>query len=171
MTRHLCQLADALTVCDVDSETIFNLKERFRAQGQFDFRVLPFESIEQLPGYGRFSAAVAVRVVPHVADWRGALQRLVRSVRPGGLAIFDLWNRQSFVGLLMKAFPRAEPVVVHRLSRRDIKEALAGLPAQPIAALRWGYPRVGPFHLDDLGASLFPSFAYSTMFCVRRIDA
>jgi hypothetical protein len=82
--------------------------------------------------------------------------------------LFDLWNRQSFIGGLMKLFPRDEPV--HRLARREIREAVASLPAQVVATYRWGYPRLGPFHADDLCSVLFPSWAYSTLYCVRRDD-
>jgi 2-polyprenyl-3-methyl-5-hydroxy-6-metoxy-1,4-benzoquinol methylase len=167
LTRHLVELSASLTVCDRDEEILQKLRDRLGTAKQ-TYYPIALENLVETPGYGGFDAAVAVRVVPHAADWQDAIKQLTEAVRPGGLVIFDLWSRQSFVGALMKLFPRPEPVAVHRLTRREIHEAAATLQAELIAAYRWGYPRLGPFHLDDLGSILFPSAAYSTLFCFRR---
>jgi SAM-dependent methyltransferase len=144
------------------------VRTRLGADDRINYRLLGLEQLDELPDYGRFDAAVAVRVVPLAADWRKALEQLLGVVRPGGLAVFDLWSRQSYIGWLMRLFPRAEPAAVHRLARREIRDAIAGLPVEVVATYRWGYPRVGPFHLDELGAVFFPSWAYSTLYCVRK---
>jgi SAM-dependent methyltransferase len=165
ITRHLAQLARSLVVCDHDASALGRLRERL-ADERIEYQPIALENLEQTPGYGGFDAAVAVRVVPHAADWRAAVDQLLAAVRPGALAIFDLWNRQSFVGALMKVFPRDEPV--HRLIRCEIREKIASLPADVVATYRWGYPRIGAVHADDLGAALFPSWAYSTLYCLRK---
>jgi SAM-dependent methyltransferase len=144
------------------------VKDRLGDNDRVDYRRLGLEQLDKLPDYGCFDSAVAVRVVPHAADWRAGLERLVGALRPGGLAVFDLWSRQSFVGGLMRLTPQAEPAVVHRLTRREIRAAMGSLTAEVVAAYRWGYPRIGPIHLDDLGSVFFPSWAYSTLFCVRK---
>jgi SAM-dependent methyltransferase len=168
ITRHLALLADSLTVCDVEEAMLEKVQARLGADDRVDYRSLDLERLNELPDYGRYDAAVAVRVVPHADDWRKGLEQLLGAVRPGGLAVFDLWNRQSFVGSLMRLFPRSEPAAAHRVTRREIREAIASLPAEIIAAYRWGYPRLGPIHLDDLGSAFFPSWAYSTLYCVRK---
>jgi SAM-dependent methyltransferase len=170
ITRHLVELADSLTVCDRDEAMLAKVRQRLGARDNIDYCHITLENLEEAPGYGEFDAAVAVRVVPHAADWRGALVRLIGAVRPGGLVLFDLWSRQSFVGVLMKVFPRREPAPIHRLTRREIRDVVASLPAEIVATYRWGYPRLGPFHVDDLGSFLFPSWAYSTLYCVKRHD-
>jgi SAM-dependent methyltransferase len=168
ITRHLVAISDSLTVCDRDEEMLHKVRERLGPNQRVSYHAIALENLDQTPGYGWFDASVAVRVVPHAANWRKAIEQLLGAVRPGGLVIFDLWNRQSFVGALMKLFPRRESVPVHRLTRREIRVAIDSLPAQLIATYRWGYPRFGSLHVDDLGSVLFPSWAYSTLSCFRR---
>jgi SAM-dependent methyltransferase len=121
ITRHLVKLAGSLTVCDRDEAMLEKVRRRLGDHERVAYYPIALEDLHQTPDYGRFDAAVAVRVAPHAADWRVAIDRLLGAVRPGGLVVFDLWNRQSFVGALMKLFPRDEPVPVHRLTRREIR--------------------------------------------------
>ena len=169
-TRHLAQLAESLAICDISPQVLERVAARFGPQKHVTYRRAGFDELDQLAEYGRFDAAVAVRAAPHAADWRSALKQLFGAVRPGGLVLFDLWNRESFVGLLMKAFPRREPVAVHRLTRREIRACVAALPGEVVATYRWGYPRIGPLHADGIGSLVCPSWAYSTLYCMRKDD-
>ncbi len=167
-TRHLVQLARELTVCDIAAQALQKTAARIGVHNNVRYQELAFEQLERLTDYGRFDAVVAVRVVPHTADWRASLQHLFDAVRPGGWVVFDLWNRQSFIGLLMKVFPPREPVAVHRLTRREIRDALRNVPGRLVATYRWGYPRIGPLHLDELGSFFAPTSAYSTLYAFQK---
>ncbi|MHB8079038.1 MAG: class I SAM-dependent methyltransferase [Candidatus Krumholzibacteriia bacterium] len=167
-TRHLAGLADDLQVCDISQKMLDTVRQRLGEQPQVTYRLLGIEELPGLPDYGRFDAAVAMRIVPHVPDWRSALTTLCDAVRPGGLVIFDLWNRDSYVGLTRRLLRRRAEVLTHRLSRVEIRAALAALPVDPVASYRWGYPRLGRFSLDVPGARLCPDWAYSIVTCARR---
>ena len=166
-TRHLAGLAGTLQVCDISEKMLDTVRQRLGEQPHVTYRLLGIEELTGLPGYGRFDAAVAMRIIPHVPDWRSALTVLCGAVRPGGLVIFDLWNRDSYVGLTRLLLRRRTEVLTHRLSRAEIREALAALPADLIASYRWGYPRLGRFSLDTPGSRLCPSCAYSIVTCAR----
>lgn len=168
LTRHLAIIARSLTVCDQDPRALEKTGARVGPQHHIAYHALALERLQQLPDYGHYDAVVAVRVVPHTADWQDSLERLFAAARAGGWVIFDLWNRQSFVGLLMKIFPAREPRPVHRLTRREIRDAIHKLPGRLIATYRWGYPRFGPLHSDDLGALVAPGAAYSTLYAFQK---
>lgn len=168
ITRHLVHLAESLTVCDLYPAVLEKVAARLGPGEHTNYLPLAWEQLDRAPDFGRFDAAVAVRVVPHAADWRGAIASLFAAVRPGGLVLFDLWSRHSFVEALLKVIPRQEPIAVHRLPRREVQASLATLPGRRVSQYRWGYPRLGPFHLDELGALLAPSWAYSTLVCIQK---
>ena len=167
-TQHLAGLASALQVCDISQKMLDTVRQRLGEQPHVTYRLLGIEKLPSLSDYGRFDAVVAMRIVPHVPDWRAALMTLCGAVRPGGLVIFDLWNRDSYVGLTRRLLRRRTEVLTHRLARAEIRAALAALPVDPVGSYRWGYPRLGPFSLDAPGSRLCPSWAYSIVTCARR---
>jgi ubiquinone/menaquinone biosynthesis C-methylase UbiE len=168
-TQHLVSLADELTVCDLSQGMLESVQQRLDNPAHVDFQHLSIERLSDLPTYGKYDVAVAMRIIPHVPDWNHALQTLVSSVRPGGLVIFDLWSRSSWVGLTRALLRRQSEVLTHRLTWREISTSLEKLPIEICDAYRWGYPRIGNLHIDRVGSQIFPSYAYSTIFCCQKL--
>jgi SAM-dependent methyltransferase len=166
-TRHLVQCAGTLTVCDTSERMLTRVRDSLGDVADIDYQQLAMENLTQLPNFGRYDTAIAMRVIPHIVDWRGAIISLHDAVRPGGVVIFDLWNNESFIGLVRKLFRRRSAVYTHRLRRVDIRDAVDSLNANVVATYRWGYPRVGALSLDELGSRVWPSAAYCTVFCCR----
>jgi SAM-dependent methyltransferase len=169
-TRHLATLADDLWLCDISQEMLDRARERVGNHRSAHFVCEDIESLANLPCAGKLDAVVAMRVLSHVPDWQAALRSLCQVVRPGGVVIFDLWNRFSYVGLIRAIFRRPTEVLTHRLAPGEIQATLRQLPIDVLESFRWGYPRLGTFSLDRLGARVLPSLAYSTVFCCQTID-
>lgn len=167
-TRHLAELAERLTVCDLSQKMLDYVQARLRNPANAAFRHLPIERLNELEDYGQFDAAVAMRIIPHVPDWRAAIRSLLGAIKPGGLVIFDLWNRDSWVGLTRKLLNRRSEVLTHRLDRHTIRISVAELPVDIVDTFRWGYPRLGSVDFDRIGSRMAPSLAYSTVFCCRK---
>ena len=166
-TRHLAQIAKRVVASDIDQEMLDKTRRRVGDADHVSYHAAEFGGWDKLPGYGSFDAAIAMRVIPHCHDWQAALRTVADAVRPGGLLIFDLWNRNSFVAWLLRRQQHDDWELVHRLTPGEIRTAVDALPGKTISTLRWGYPRLGPLACDDLFALLLPSRAYSTTFCVQ----
>lgn len=166
-TRHFVQLAGKVVATDVSQEMLDKTRRRVGEPSNLSCHVANMTGLPDLPGYGCFDAAIAMRVIPHCPDWQAALQLLVAAVRPGGLVIFDLWNQRSFVGWLLRRQQYEDLDLVHRLTPEEIRTAVERLPGEVVDTLRWGYPRLGPISCDGLFSLLMPERAYSTTFCVR----
>jgi SAM-dependent methyltransferase len=167
-TRHLQQLGGQVVATDVSEEMLDKTRRRLGEATGVHYRLSTVSRLPEIAGYGQFDAAVAMRVVPHCEDWRAALEIVVAAVRPGGLVLFDLWNRSSFVGWLLRRQQHDDLDLVHRLEPSEIRSAVARLPGEVIDTLRWGYPRLGPLQADGLFSLLLPERAYSTTFCLRK---
>ena len=166
-TRHLLQLAKRVVATDVSEAMLDKTRTRVGDAANLVCHVAEIAQLPEVPHYGEFDAAVAMRVVPHCPDWEAALQVVFAAVRPGGLVLFDLWNRHSFVGWLLRQQQHDDLEHVHRLTPAEIRSAVERLPGEVVATMRWGYPRLGPLQCDSLFALLAPERAYSTTFCMR----
>ena len=166
-TRHLQHLAPRVVATDVDSAMIAKTRKRVGDSHAVEYRVATMETLPDVPGYGRFDCALAMRVIPHCEQWQEALGILHRAVRPGGLILFDLWNRRSFIGWLLRRQQYDDLALVHRLEPEEIQAAVGELPGEVVDTLRWGFPRLGPLQADSLFALLMPQRAYSTTFCLQ----
>jgi SAM-dependent methyltransferase len=170
VTRHLEKFTNKVVVCDISSYVIEQLEERFNDSPNVELNRLALEQVEELPDYGLFDAAVAIRTIPYVENWTAALRTLRNAVRPGGIILFDLWCRQSSEYFMFRAKLEQEPVPAHRLAISEIDEGLRNLGVSIVATYKWGYPRLGAFNTDFLGSLLFPNRAYSTTFCCKTIE-
>ena len=81
--------------------------------------------------------------------------------------MFDLWNQNSFEYRWLRGRGFQEDIEPTRLTKVELQHALDDLPLELEATFRWGYPRIGTFGMDFIGAMLFPNNAYSTLFCCR----
>ena len=167
VTRHLQVLAEHVTACEIDEAMLEPLQRRLGGAENVTFCPATFDDFDKIPHRGLYSAAVALRVLPYVSDWREAVRKLCRALRPEGLVLFDLWNSQSFEYRLMQWAGFQDPVPTHRLDREGIRHALDNLPLEFVTSYRWGYPRLGAFSSDWIGEWLCPNSAYSTVFCCR----
>jgi hypothetical protein len=110
-----------------------------------------------------------MRLLPHLIEKDRALAKFNHILRAGGTAIFDFWNRKSFVGLgrmlLMKSLESPIFYVDYKTMLRLISKA--GF--RVIDSYAWGYPRIGRFSMDALGNRLMKQFGYSVVFNVKKI--
>jgi SAM-dependent methyltransferase len=85
-----------------------------------------YADTRQLPFDGEFDAAGAFDVLEHIADHHGALQALVRTVRPGGLVLLTvpqhrwLWSPLDNYSGHQRRYTRAELVALATTSGLDV---------------------------------------------------
>ena len=133
-TRHLCQLAERVVAVDVDEAMLDKTRTRVGEAANISYHALSAEHWSRLPSFGSFDAVIAMRVIPHCDDWQAALRSAADAIRPEGLAIFDLWNRRSFVAWLLRRQGHDDLEIVHRLTPAAIRSAVEEYRAvQPFA--------------------------------------
>jgi SAM-dependent methyltransferase len=171
ITRHLVRLSDELVICDNSVDNLARLRgllPTFGAEGaQSRLHELEIGALSELPEYGTFDAAIAIRVLPLVDDWEQALWTLCDSVRPGGMVAFDLLSRRSWPGFVLRTL-RSRRLPNRMLAPAQIEAAVNALPLESIETFHWGYPRWACFDADRWCARLFPGLAFGRLFVARR---
>ena len=167
-TRHLSVISKRLSVCDVNEDQLAGLPGRVENPSSLELIHADVADLESHPSFGVFDAVVAMRVLPYLDDWRHGLELVWRAVKPGGLALFDLWNCQSFEAWVVDRLHGPEPVEPYRPPMQEINLAVDRLGGSVVGKLRWGYPRIGSLSLDGVGGLFWPNRAYSTTFSLRK---
>ena len=90
-----------------------------------------------------FDLSYSFKVLAHIPDWDACMREMVRVTRPGGLLIFDIYNRNSLRYLIKRLWgPRSTSDAFHEgaISTRfwTPREASAHLPAGTRVLDRFG---------------------------------
>ena len=167
-TTELVKVASSVTAVDVSPEMLTMVREK--AGGAPNLRLVEGDlyQLERTIGAEKYDVVVSMRVLPHLIDKHGALSTLNRVLRPGGTALFDLWNRKSFIGIGRVLLRRPTQVPIYFVDYRKMLYLVEETGFQVLSSLAWGYPRVGTRSLDGIGNRLLKRFAYSVVFHVKQ---
>jgi 2-polyprenyl-3-methyl-5-hydroxy-6-metoxy-1,4-benzoquinol methylase len=182
LTTTLAALAARVTVVDESERMLAALGARLNGTPNVRARRMSLFGIEALEDFGRFDSVVCFRVLPHVEDTERALSLIQRALRPGGTAIFDLWNSRS-AAFALRTLARRGRVYTRFLSPRRMRDAITGAGLTVEACRGWGVLipfRVLQDRLDDdrvvrlfnaverLGCTRLRAVAHALMFaCVK----
>lgn len=185
ITAALARRAEWLTAVDLSAEMLGVLRTRL-SRATVTVRQLDLLELDRLDGYGEFDTVVCLRVLPHVPDLDAALARLRGCLRPGGNAVFDLWNRRSPYWCLRTALGRGQ-VFTRFMTPAEMARAIQSAGFRIEDALGWGYlmpvrrllPRLDHtglarafYAIEHLGRTRLKRFAHSVLFnCVTRETA
>jgi 2-polyprenyl-6-hydroxyphenyl methylase / 3-demethylubiquinone-9 3-methyltransferase len=144
MAEALAQRGAQVTGIDPAAEAIDAARAHARAQGlriAYDVGVgeaLPYED-------GSFDAVVCVDVLEHVADLDKVLSEVARTLRPGGLFLFDTINRNPLARLatvtiaedVLRLLPRGTHDPAMFIRPHELRRAMqgAGLVPGPMTGL------------------------------------
>jgi SAM-dependent methyltransferase len=169
-TAHLVGKVARVTAVDVSGRMLEQLRDRV-SSARLAVQQLSVYDLDVLAGYGSFDTVICMRVLPHLENPAIALRLLSRAVKPGGNAVFDLWNPYSFIGLIRKLFRRPSRVPTKLYPYRRMLQMIEASGLTVEDELAWGYPRIGAFSLDFLGNLVLKPFGYSLIFNTIRSHA
>lgn len=95
-------------------------------------------SLESYESEERFDLVSMIQVLPHFVEPKGALEKAMTLVRPGGHLLVETWNRDSYTA---RWFGRqwheySPPSVLHWFSRDGLSAMLEGFGFAPVATGR-----------------------------------
>jgi 2-polyprenyl-3-methyl-5-hydroxy-6-metoxy-1,4-benzoquinol methylase len=167
-TRALAQRGNRVLSTDLSRQMQANLRASLGQSPNVDFGIASVYEAAERFGEGVFSAVVCMRVLPHLEDAPGALSVIHDVLAPGGHAIVDLWNLDSFVGLLRRVRGNPSKVLTRFCTYRQMAQMIESAGFQVKSSLAWGFPRIGRFSLDGPGNRWAKRFGYSVIFDIHR---
>lgn len=166
-TRQLMLKAARVTAVDVAQNMLDQLTENIAAPNLLT-RQLSAYQISALPEYGKFNCVVCMRVLPHLERPFLALEAMAGAIHADGDLLFDLWNPNSFVGLVRRLFRRPSYVFTRLYPYARMLAMIHKAGLEVVEALAWGYPRLGAISLDTLGNRYLKPLGYSITFHAHR---
>lgn len=169
-TQHLVKRVLKVVAVDQSRRMLDELCKKIDAPNLYVHH-LSLSQLSELPDYGSFDWVVCMRVLPHVENLESALTSLKQALKPGGKAVLDLWNGNSFVRWRSRIGRRVcggkkEEVLTRYHTYAQMVRHLQQAEFKVIDSVGWGYPRIGRFSLDTLGWKAAPGLAYSVVFCL-----
>jgi 2-polyprenyl-3-methyl-5-hydroxy-6-metoxy-1,4-benzoquinol methylase len=137
LTTTLAALAPRVTVVDESEPMLAALRARLQDSRHVRAQHMNMFRVEELPEFGRFDTVVCFRMLPHVEDTARALSLIRRALRPGGRAIFDLWNSRSATYVLRTAARRGR-VYTRFMSPGQMRNAITAAGLRVEACRGWG---------------------------------
>ncbi len=153
--RHLDEAANRAAGIDLSPGMLEHAKRRGLEVYEADACNLPFED-------ATFDVACSFKVLAHVPDLGAAFREMARVVRPGGLVIAELYNRESLRTLVKRLKPATrigrgkgvtDESVYTRYDTRAELEALLPpeLSVESVDGFRIASPVAAPFNLPLVG--------------------
>jgi 2-polyprenyl-3-methyl-5-hydroxy-6-metoxy-1,4-benzoquinol methylase len=130
-----------------------------------------FSSVTDLEGYGSFDVAVSMRVLEHLEDAVVGLKALAGAVHPGGIVLFDFWNRWSYPYLRRVLFRRKSEVLTRFYSPPEMAAMIRDAGLEVRARDGWGYPYLPGKVLEKLAHTRWRVYAYAQLFACTPAGA
>lgn len=164
LTGELLKCSGRVTVVDISPGMLAQLEQKFPDDEKLSLHVRDVYTLESFPGYGEFDALLTMRMLPHIENIARVLEILKGVVRPGGVLMFDFWNRNSY--LYKKK--RGAAVYNNYVTYEDAKELIVGSGLDLIAFEGAGFKSRFDANLEFLGRTPLKRFGYSLIAICRR---
>lgn len=153
--KELAKVANRAAGIDLSAGMLEHAKRRGLEVYEADACHLPFEDAS-------FDVACSFKVLAHVPDLAAAFREMARVVRPGGVIVAELYNRESLRTLVKKLKPATrigrgggvtDESVYTRYDTRAELEALLPreLSVETVDGFRIASPMAAPFNLPVIG--------------------
>jgi SAM-dependent methyltransferase len=126
---------------DIADEMVAVCRERFRDEPRIGELMVCDASGLNIPIDGAFDFITAIRVITYSENWREIVSYLVSRLRPGGVFVFTMPNRNS-----LNRFSRAYAVPWYSTTRRELRETLEAAGTELVAVT--GFVRLPHFMYD-----------------------
>ncbi len=167
-TWALAQRGNRVLSTDLSTEMQARLRASMGELPNVDFGIgSVYEAAERF-GEGAFGAAVCMRVLPHLQDVPRALSVIHEVLVPGGHAVVDFWNLNSFVGLLRRVRGNPSKVLTRFYTYPQMLQMIESGGFEVKSSFAWGFPRIGRLSLDGPGNRWAKRFGYSVIFDIHR---
>jgi len=169
ITRELLRTSKSVTAVDVSGEMLKVMRSKLSFPNNLQTIETSIYDLPEQSILSDYDVVIGLRVLPHLEDTAKALNNMVRTLVPGGQAIFDLWNNQSLLGLGRRLLGRKHRIPtfhhtynqMHQLIKEAGLEIINELPL-------WIYPRVSRFSLDGINRLFVKKYAYAVVFDTRK---
>jgi SAM-dependent methyltransferase len=164
LTGELLGLVQHVIAVDISPGMLEKLQRKYAGHTALDVRILNVFDLEDLPGYGTFDGLLSMRMLPHIQEMERALGLFYGAVRPGGTAMFDFWNRNSYVHWRkrgMKAYTRC-------VTAAEARAMIASVGWELVSFYGAGFDAPVNLPLEFLGRTPLWRFGWSLIAVCRR---
>ena len=166
LTNELVASCGQVTAIDISEGMLSKLRQKIRAPNLI-VRKSNLYDLPQLPGYGEFDGLLCMRVLPHLAGIEqatGPLQLLKQAVKPGGILVFDMWNRHSYRHMKKDG----SGVYNHYVSFAEVHRYLGQNGLKLVYQIGAGVANPWGLNLEFLGRTWFKRFAFTIISVCSR---
>ena len=169
ITRLLTEISSSVTAVDVSKEMLKLTRAKLRDRDNLKLIQGDLFGLTKYLPFSSFDVVVCLRVLPHIANMSEALGVLAASAVPGGQVVFDMWNRNSLIGLARRLLRRRHRIPTFYQSYDQMLELTdsVGLIIQqetPLSVL----PGLGGLANNVASRPVFSRYAYSVLFDARK---